>query len=202
MPPAFNAFFVLHLRSRHNPSSGEGWYHSQNQFICEVFWCCSAAVWTLHQSRRLPASLHRCWCASREQEQNGDYAGLPRGAWQIPPRCPTCQPEALVGAHRDLCQVLHSWGAHSSCLTEAAPAVPMECTSGAPAHVCWPHGDGHVRTRTAGGKRVPAGATSPVPWLPTAGHPSPRTGSKGQSRARLIWRCLKQEPETPMVLLG
>lgn len=93
--------------------------------------------------------------------------------------------------------------AHSSRLTEKTPAVAMECTSGVPAHVCWPQGDGHVRTRTAAGKRIPAGATSPAA-MAARGQVTGARGRAARGRAgpRLICRCLKQEPGTPMVLLG
>lgn len=75
--------------------------------------------------------------------------------------------------------------------------APMERTSGALAHVCWPQGDVHVCTRTA------AGATSPAA-IAACGQVTGAHGqaARGRAGARLICRCLKQEPGTPMVLLG
>lgn len=84
-----------------------------------------------------------------------------RGAWGIPPHCPTCQPEALLGACRDRCWVLHSWGAHSSRLAEEIPAGARSADLGR-LHTCWPQGDGHVCARMAASKLILAGATSPA----------------------------------------
>lgn len=194
----------MHLRRRHNHSSGEIWYHIQSWFSCEVFWCCSMAVWTSHEASRLPASLHGCWCASREQERGGDYTGLPRGAWGIPP----CAPYT---------NLRHWWehaGTTAGCFIPGAPLAhvslrkqqqaPMEHTSGDMlAHMCWPQGDGHVCTHTAASKRILARATSPAA-IAAWGQVTRAHGraARGRAGACLIYRCLKQEPGTPMVLLG
>lgn len=64
-------------------------------------------------------------------------------------------------------------------------------------------GDAHVRARTAAGKRILAGATSAAA-IAAGGQVTGAHGraARGRAGARLICRCLKQEPGTPMVLLG
>lgn len=101
-----------------------------------------------------------------------------------PSLCPIHQPEALVGARRDHCWVLHSWGTLSSCLTEKTAAG----THGA--HI-WGHACTHVlaprrwaRVHSYGSQQTrPCQSHEPHSHhcLGT-GHQSPWTGSLGQSR--------------------
>lgn len=98
----------------------------------------------------------------------------------FPPHCPTCQPEAL-GACRDCCWVLHSWGAHSSHLAEETPAVARERRSGALAHVLAPRWRARVRSYGSQQTHPRRGHEPRCHRCRRAGHRSPRTGSSGQS---------------------
>lgn len=134
---------------------------------------CSLDFASVQEAVSIPARVLVC--------QQGTGAGwrLCRAAQWIPPHCPTCQPEAPVGARRDHCRVLHSCGAHSSCLAEETPAVP---TSGAPGHSVGPKVTG-----TCALVRQPANASlpgpqAPLPPLPAGRSPEPTDGQLGAER--------------------
>lgn len=120
-----------------------------------------------------------------------------RGMRGIPPPAPCAHPRPWQEHTEDQCWALCPaliQGRMPTAFPKSPHLAPkQQHVWGRVAHACWPQGEVQVCT-------CMATSLPEVPALsPPAGHRSPQPGGAG---APLICRRLKQEPGTPMVLLG